>query len=128
MCSLYLHEWRKPAKQQKSAKLVESLVDGVLLWQVACEYVAAARKLSSIGVTTDIVWANLHVMHATWSLVVPDWRHLGLAETLMNQRSLSFWDALLIAVAADSGVTTLYSEDFTGIGPILGMTIVDPFA
>lgn len=124
---VYLHDWRDAAKQRKSAALIHSLVDGVLLWQVACEYVAATRKLQSIGVTTDQVWANLHIMQATWSLVVPDWRHLLLAETLMQQKSLSFWDALLIAVAADTGVTTLYSENFTGVGPIQGMNIVNPF-
>lgn len=43
-------------------------------------------------------------------------------------RSLSFWDALLLAVASDSGVTILYSEDFTGLPPIGGLTVINPFA
>jgi predicted nucleic acid-binding protein len=45
----------------------------------------------------------------------------------MQSHSLSFWDALLIAVASESGVTTLYSEDFAGLPPISGMTVVNPF-
>jgi len=42
---VYLHDTRDPAKQAQAAALVMSLADGVLLWQVACEYVAAVRNI-----------------------------------------------------------------------------------
>lgn len=60
--------------------------------------------------------------------MLPQWQHLARAEALIQVHSLSFWDALLIAVASEEGVTTLYSEDFTGLPPIGSLTIVNPFA
>jgi predicted nucleic acid-binding protein len=34
---LYAHDPRDPNKQATAAALIQSLTDGVLLWQVACE-------------------------------------------------------------------------------------------
>jgi predicted nucleic acid-binding protein len=45
----------------------------------------------------------------------------------MQQYSLSFWDAILIAAAMEEGVTTLYSEDCPGISGLPGLKIVNPF-
>ena len=123
---LYVHDPRDARKQALAIQLLTSLTSPVLLWQVACEYVGASRKLQPIGVTPQEIWDNLRIMQANWSLVLPDWKHLVRAETLLKTHSLSFWDALLIAVASEEGVTTLYSEDFSG-PPIGGMKIVNPF-
>ena len=38
-------------RQQTASQLIERTTDGVLLWQVACEFVAASRKLSGQGFT-----------------------------------------------------------------------------
>ena len=48
---IYTHDPRDPAKQNKAVALVASLADGVLLWQVACEYIAASRKLTAYGLS-----------------------------------------------------------------------------
>ena len=44
---LYARDPRDARKQATAAALVESLDDAVLLWQVACEYMAATRKLGA---------------------------------------------------------------------------------
>ena len=46
---IYVNDPRDPAKQSIAASLVSSLTDGVLIWQVACEYLAASRKLEPLG-------------------------------------------------------------------------------
>lgn len=46
---LYVHDPRNPLKQSQAAALIASLPDAVLIWQVACEYVAASRKLVRYG-------------------------------------------------------------------------------
>jgi predicted nucleic acid-binding protein len=46
-------------RQQVALELVASAGDGVLLWQVACEFVAASRKLRSQGFTTADAWDRL---------------------------------------------------------------------
>jgi predicted nucleic acid-binding protein len=40
---LYVHDTRDATKQATASNLLQSLTDGVLLWQVACEYLAASR-------------------------------------------------------------------------------------
>lgn len=41
---IYVQDTRDPVKQAKAVELIDTLTEGVLLWQVACEYVAASRK------------------------------------------------------------------------------------
>ena len=125
---IYVHDPRDPRKQAIAVQLLKSLGSCVLLWQVACEYVAASRKLKQVGVTPQDIWDNLRIMQSAWPLLLPQGKHLAATEILMQRRSLSFWDALLIAVVAEEGITTLYSEDFTGLPQIGGLTIVNPFA
>ena len=62
---VYLHDPRDRNKQAAAAALVSSLTDGVLIWQVACEYVAAARKLKALGVTNDEIWRNLRLLQSS---------------------------------------------------------------
>jgi predicted nucleic acid-binding protein len=45
----YAHDSRDPKKQETAAELIASLTDGTLLWQVACEYLWASRKLEALG-------------------------------------------------------------------------------
>ena len=45
----YAHDPKVPNKQQLAADLISSLNDGALLWQVACEYLWASRKLEGFG-------------------------------------------------------------------------------
>jgi predicted nucleic acid-binding protein len=50
---------RDPVKQEKARSLTANLTDGVLLWQVACEFIAASRKLTAIGYTQAQAWGEL---------------------------------------------------------------------
>jgi predicted nucleic acid-binding protein len=125
---LYVHDPRDPIKQAKASVLVESMADAVLLWQVACEFIAASRKLSAYGFRQEDAWAEVGRLQSCWTTIVPVWSHLQRAESLLAAHSLSFWDALLLAVAIESGVTKLYSEDLAGVGHIPGIQIVNPFA
>ena len=43
-------------RQAQALDLIDRAVDGVLLWQVACEFIAAARKLSAHGFTAADTW------------------------------------------------------------------------
>jgi predicted nucleic acid-binding protein len=56
---IYAHDPRNPVKQNKAVALIASLTDGVLLWQVACEYVAASRKLAPFGLNPQQAFADL---------------------------------------------------------------------
>jgi predicted nucleic acid-binding protein len=44
---IYACDKASPHRQRRAIELVSSATEGVLLWQVACEFVAASRKLSA---------------------------------------------------------------------------------
>jgi hypothetical protein len=58
-------------RQQVALDLVSSAGDGVLLWQVACEFVAASRKLKSQGFTMVDAWDRLADYLAIFPLILP---------------------------------------------------------
>jgi hypothetical protein len=59
---IYVHDPRDPRKQALAIQLLKSLPTPALLWQVACEYVAARRKLSPVGVQDKDIWDNLRIL------------------------------------------------------------------
>jgi predicted nucleic acid-binding protein len=125
---LYVHDPRDPDKQITAAALLQSLTDGVLLWQVACEYLAASRKLEPFGYSRDQAWQDIRDLRRVWTTVLPGWGVLAVAERLLSAYSLSFWDALIIAACLEGGVTRLYSEDFDAYPRVDGLEIVNPFS
>jgi predicted nucleic acid-binding protein len=109
---LYVHDPRDPDKQATAASLMQSLTDGVLIWQIACEYLAASRKLEPFGYSRAKAWQDIHDLRRVWTTVLPGWDVLERAERLLSAYSLSFWDAMIIAACLEGGVARLYSEDF----------------
>jgi len=98
----------------------------VLLWQVACEFVAASRKLSPQGFTADHAWNRLGELVELFPLVLPTRAMFDRARLLHLQDGRSFWDALIVAACLESGVTILYTEDLPG-RPLPELSIINPF-
>jgi len=124
---LYAHDPRDRAKQAVAASLVESLADGVLLWQVACEYLAASRKLEPLGYSLLQAAQDIRDLRRVWTTLLPNWAVLDHAAQLCKTRSLSFWDAMIIAACLEGNVPRLYSEDLEGMDGLGGLEIVNPF-
>lgn len=125
---IYAHDPRDPAKQARAVELIASLTDGVLLWQVACEYVAASRKLAAYGLDPQRAFDDLKRLRKVWTPVAPNWAVLDGAEALMAAGNLSIWDAMIIAACMENGVRTLYSEDFDSSATAsTGVAVVNPF-
>ena len=53
---IYACDKSDPRRQQIALELLATVTDGVLLWQVACEFVAASRKLNDRGFTPIDAW------------------------------------------------------------------------
>jgi len=124
---IYVHDPRDAVKQKLADSLVRSLVDGVLLWQVACEFIAASRKLEPFGFDRVRAYQEIHRLHQLWTTKLPSWPVFDTAERLTNDYSLSFWDAMIIAAFLESGVTSLYSEDFDSNVSIEELSLINPF-
>ena len=53
---IYACDKSDPRRQQIALELIATVTDGVLLWQVACEFVAASRMLNDRGFTPIDAW------------------------------------------------------------------------
>ena len=125
---LYCHDTRDTRKQETAQHLVETTSPLALLWQVGCEFVAAARKLEPYGFTRDQAWDALADMQAMADVVLLPKREIwSRARTLQQRYGLHFWDALIISSCIHENVAALYTEDITGHGDIDGLKLIDPF-
>lgn len=101
-------------RQALALDTLESTPDAVLLWQVACEFIAASRKLEIHGFTVQEAWDNLGDWRVSFPLVIPSEGVLELARVLHIEQQWSFWDAMIVSTCLDAGVTRFYSEDVPG--------------
>lgn len=125
---IYARDPRDPTKHQKARQLTARLTEGGLLWQVACEFIAASRKLTSVGYTQAQAWRELGQLRGLWKLIVPSENVFVRAEILTTAHKLSFWDAMIVAACMEGGVTRLYTEDFdNSISQTTGVEIINPF-
>lgn len=107
----YAHDSRDREKQRKAVDLIGSLYEeGVLIWQVACEYLWASRKLAPQGYSYVDALADVNGLRRAWATALPTWRVLDRLEILKSKYGLSHWDGLLIGACLEAGVQTLYSE------------------
>ena len=114
-------------RQHRAFDVIAGTPDGVLLWQVAAEFIAASRKLVSQGFTSEHAWARLDEFMGVLKLVVPSpgvWAH---AKSLHRDQGVSFWDAMIIGACMDCGVDVLLSEDLPGRRIESKIRIVNPF-
>lgn len=123
---IYVNDPRDLVKQAIAVFLVSSLTDGVLIWQVACEYLAASRKLESLGYDRTQAYQYIRDLQQVWYTALPTWAVIDRAENLMSRFSLSHWDSMVVAACLESNVQTLYTEDF-GYATIDGLKIINPF-
>jgi len=123
----YAHDLRQEEKQKIAADLIASLDDGVLVWQVACEYLWASRKLEPQGYSHSDALEEVRSLRRVWNTVLPDWPALDRMESLKLRYHLSFWDGLLIATCLEAGVRRLFSEDFSSYRKVDSLEIVNPF-
>jgi predicted nucleic acid-binding protein len=125
---VYSHDTRDPVKQLAAQHVLATTQPFVLLWQVGCEFLAASRKLQSLGLTEDKAWQALGDMQAAAAeVVLPDVQVWSEARALQGRHTLSFWDALLVAACVRRGVRTLYTEDMGAPRVIDGLSLVNPF-
>jgi predicted nucleic acid-binding protein len=125
---IYCCDKRDPRRQQIALDLVAKTTEGVLLWQVACEFIAASRKLAEQGFTAAQAWQRLAEFLGLFPLLMPTPAVLERARGLHLEHQWAFWDAMLVSACLESGVTRLYSEDLPSRTSVESLEIVSPFA
>ena len=79
---IYACDQADARRQRIALDLVTNASDGVLLWQVACEFLAASRKLARQGFTPVHAWRRLTEFRELLPLVLPTDASLARAEKL----------------------------------------------
>lgn len=125
---VYTDDRAAPAKQRRAVALVAEhrrAGTGVVSLQVLQEYfVTATRKLR-----LDATVARRKVeLLAELDVAIPDVADVLAAIDLHRLHGFSFWDALVLRAAKQSGCTVLLSEDLQGGRELDGVRIVNPFA
>ena len=125
---IYACDLSDPRRKKIALDLIRSTHDGVIAWQVACEFIAASRKLAEQGFTRNDAWARLGEMVRVMPLFLPNPKVLERAQILHAEQQWSFWDAMIVGACLEAGVKRLYSEDLPGSRPPEGIEIINPFA
>lgn len=126
---IYAHDTRDLTKQRTAQHLIESSDPMALLWQVGCEFIAAARKLAPQGFGGREAWQALSDMRGMAEVILlPEPDLWDRSRRLQETCGLHFWDGLIVAACLGGAVETLYSEDLAGLREVEGLEIVNPFA
>lgn len=118
-----------PLKRQVALELLAQLFrhpQGGLAGQVLSEYLSVVlrKKLASheFALETVQIWSRTaRVLDASAAAYLQAW-------TLAATHKYQVWDALIIAICAEHGVKTLYSEDAGSLKRPLGVQVINPFA
>ena len=103
---IYACDKADPGRQQIALDLISNTTDAVTLWQVACEFIAASRKLDRQGFAAADAWARLSEFLAICPLTVPRGTTvLDRAKNLHLTHHASFWDAMILAACLDVEAT-----------------------
>jgi predicted nucleic acid-binding protein len=111
----------------RNARAEELLADGgVIGIQVLNEFTSVARRKLSWG--WDAIEAALAVIDALLGPARPLTRDIHAhAVALARDHALSFYDALIVAAAAEAGCRVLLSEDLQHGGKFGPVSIQNPF-
>jgi len=74
---IYACDQSEVRRQRLALDLITTTPDCVLLWQVACEFLAASRKLSTQGFTSAQAWDRADGVPRYLAPREPDRRHLS---------------------------------------------------
>jgi len=124
---VYADDKAAPAKQRRSIDLIAEhrrARSGVVSLQILQEYfVTITRKLH---VESSIARRKVELL-AEFYVAVPDVSDILAAIDLHRLHNLSFWDALVVRSAKQSGCAVLFSEDMQHTRAIDGLQVVNPF-
>jgi len=124
---VYADDKAAPAKQRRALELVAGhrrAGTGVVSLQVLQEYfVTVTRKLQ---VDARIARRKIELL-AEFDVAAPELADILAAIDLHRLHGFSFWDALIVRSAKQSGCSVLLTEDFQHQREMEGIRIVNPF-
>lgn len=124
---IYADSDDEPAKQKAAALLIAFVIttrSGVISTQVLNEYANVA--LRKLGLSHSRLREQLR-FYQQFEVVTVTPEITDAAVDLHQTRSISFYDALIVATAQIAGCTRVYSEDMNAGELVGGVRLVNPF-
>lgn len=128
---IYALDKADPAKQRVALKLVRDAIvtgRGIISTQVVQEFLSAARRKFLQPMT--IAECRGHLRNVLEPLCVYFSSISGYDRALLvaEETGYSFYDALILTAAIESGCRTLLTEDLQHGRTVQGVTILNPFS
>jgi predicted nucleic acid-binding protein len=127
---VYSFDDRQPSKKERSSALIQQALQtglGIISTQVIQEFLNVATQKFAVPIKLEDAKAYLRSVMNPLCQVYPD---LVLYETclqLQAETKYSFYDALIITSALQSGCDILFSEDLQDGQEVYGVKIVNPY-
>lgn len=129
---IYAFDINEPAKQEIAKNVIDVLGragEGVMLWQVACEFLACLRRWEHANRISQAETRLFFTQGATlFPIQLPQPSILEKSFDLCSRYSLSHWDSLLIPACLLANVDLLYSEDLSAGATYDTVQILNPFS
>ncbi|MEO7994204.1 MAG: PIN domain-containing protein [bacterium] len=125
---IYAHDGDAGVKYTRAGQCLQTLWSegtGCLSMQVLQEFFVNATQKLRVPLPRSRAREVIR-RYGEWDPIRPDIEMMLRATDLAERRKLSFWDALIVVAALESGATTLYSEDFSSGHTIEGLKVVNP--
>jgi predicted nucleic acid-binding protein len=126
---IYAHDRGAGAKQERAREAIAELWNhrsGVLSTQVLQEFYMNVRRKAANPISRSEARRTLE-NYLSWTIVINDGDSILRALDLERRYTLSFWDALIVQAAQQSGAERLLSEDFKHGRRFGDVMIVNPF-
>jgi predicted nucleic acid-binding protein len=124
---IYAHDADTGAKHRAAKDILRELWDcrtGVLSMQVLQEFYVNATKKAGLPRPAARAIVDSYI---PWCIATSP-SDISAAFRIEDEARISFWDALIVAVASRAGATTIVSEDFNAGQLIAGIRIKNPFS
>ena len=124
---VYLHDEAAPLKRSTARLVTGELIrrDSAIALQVIGEYQNVLRR--RLKVPPWLAAQEGRTLLEAFETFPPSRSGAERALEQLAAGRLSYWDALLVAAAADAGCSVLLSEDMQDGGELFGVKIVNPF-
>ena len=126
---VYAHDRAAGVKHTRARQLVEDLWNsgkGVLSTQVLQELCVSLRRKARHPLSLEEVRLLIED-YLSWQVVINTPPAIIQALELEARYKISFWDALIVQAAENSGVAILYSEDLSAKQSYSSIRVVNPF-
>ncbi len=125
---IYAHDRSTGIKHERARQLIESLWtsgQGVLSTQVLQELCVNLRRKVARPLAVDEIRLLIHD-YMSWEIVVNSAEAVIRALEIEARYKTSFWDALILHAAEQSGAAILYSEDLAAKQSYGAVRVVNP--